>query len=65
MLFSSNPIGQLCLGGPGYRSRTVKRLLICYTANGEQSRTSSRASVRIISDSVDPYGLLVLCFVPH
>ena len=23
MLFSCNPIGQLCLGGPGYGSRTV------------------------------------------
>ena len=23
MLFSRNPIGQLCLGGPGYSSRTV------------------------------------------
>ena len=26
MLFSCNPIGQLCLGGPGYNSRTVNRL---------------------------------------
>ena len=23
LLFSCNPIGQLCLGGPGYGSRTV------------------------------------------
>ena len=26
MLFSCNPIGQLCLGGLGYNSRTVNRL---------------------------------------
>ena len=26
MLFSCNTIGQLCLGGPGYNSRTVNRL---------------------------------------
>ena len=24
LLFSCNPIGQLCLGGPGYSSRTVR-----------------------------------------
>ena len=24
LLFSCNPIGQLCLSGPSYRSRTVK-----------------------------------------
>ena len=65
MLFSSNPIGQLCLSGPGYSSRTVKRQLICYAAKDEQSRTLSRAILRIISDSVDPYGLLVLCFIPQ
>ena len=26
MLFSCNPIGQLCLGGPGYSGHTVNRL---------------------------------------
>ena len=65
LLFSYNPIGQLCLSGPGYGRRTVKRQLICYAANDEQSRTLSWASVRIISDSFDPYGLLVLCFIPQ
>ena len=27
LLFSCNPIGQLCLGGPGYSSRAVIYLL--------------------------------------
>ena len=27
LLFSCNPIGQLCLGGPGYSSRTVRTRL--------------------------------------
>ena len=73
MLFSCNPIGQLCLGGPGYGSRTVivvnAQLFVEMTTfllNSSKHRSSSffpHSIFFFLSSLLLSFFVFLLCYV--